>query len=319
MSDGKIEIREKDIYIKSIYSSKEFIYDFNEFKYIYEQDQQNICIDPKTKEKLSDIRSFIPKRHMVLPSDEKTKEFFNTHSIFYSYFYDKIHGKTIKRMLTFAITHRKDHVVELLLLCSNHDYKGDNFKLGYHLLHYIYKNDIHHNDVTHQKLLKIKPANVKLIDYYTEWNPPSVPLEFFYNNETFGYLIYGDIQNLITKYNASTIFRSFQYLAYLKEVLQISDEDLKDKGKDEVNIIINTKIINTYSNDINEQKRLISYVESIQYVNLEEIFKLQKDRVQKYLGGKSKKTKKQKNKKTRKAPRKYRKKRRKSYRRHYTE
>ena len=191
-------------------------------------------------------------------------------------------------------------------LCSNVDtreIKIDGKSQGNYMLDYIFRE---YKDY----VILIEPASRELIPYYTKYKIPSFPYRGKNIEETYNFLIYGNLSRLNEKC-FEKIFNSMRIIKKLEEKLKFhSIDDLYDRTNDieSLKMKLNTKLLYLIkikeipSANFNEIKHIIN---DINYYNIDEIiiasrgFESQSTSSMLTRGGKTK-TKKQKNKKTKK-------------------
>jgi len=178
-------------------------------------------------------------------------------------------------------------------------------------------------------IILIEPATEGLIDFYTNYRKPS----FSYNKngliETFGFLIYGNINTLNEKCFAK-IFRSIGAIQHLSQVLQFKNlSDLYDKTNDLTTLKekLITKLdflIKTKQLEPQYYEQLIDKILSLQYYDIDDILITSNDFMRGinkkisaslYAGGKNKsnKNKSKKNKSNKNKSKKNKSKKNKSY------
>jgi len=122
--------------------------------------------------------------------------------------------KTKTEIVAFAIT-STDHynITTLNWLCSSNNIdkkttKMDGKPLGIYLLDHVYDKCVKEKN----GILKIQPANEKLVSYYSNWKTPSLPSEDV-----------GIIESL-----PDTFFNTGVYLVYFDKELDLSNEQIND-------------------------------------------------------------------------------------------
>ena len=209
----------------------------------YKRSQNKLCIN--NSEQTQDLLEEISETYTYNTIGDIVKE------IIYLYQSNEI--------IAFALISIKNKIITLDLLCGNSDktitYKYK--KLGIYLLDYIYLNYITESD---NKFLKIEPATNQLINYYMKWKSPIIPPSLL--DETYNYLIYGDIANLDEN---DELFRSFRAINSLKKILNInSNETLLSKE------ILESKIDDSsIEEELKEQ--LKTKVESINFFSISDL------------------------------------------------
>lgn len=229
---------------------------WNKFKEKYNNSKDNLCIDNEGNEtqdlfkEIIDIYNLIPKNHKII----------------------YIHSQ--KKIFAFALIHIYESykIIDLVLLCGNRNKEilFNNKKLGIFLLDYIYDEYINN-----KYLLKIRPANDKLKNYYINWKYPTLNPEHekYGLKETNKYLIYGNI-NLINPENIEQILYSFREL---KNVFNILNIDIKEFEKnindvDKRQFLLNEiKKSNNYSDSQKEQ--IYQKIININYYTFDDFLK----------------------------------------------
>jgi hypothetical protein len=126
--------------------------------------------------------------------------------------------KTKKEIVAFAITSTDSHnITTLEWLCSSNNIdkkttKMDGKPLGIYLLDVAYDEYVNKNE---GGVLKIEPANEKLVDYYSKWKTPTLPS-----------LVEGKEVGII-KSKPDIIFDTGSYLVYFNKEIPLSDIQIK--------------------------------------------------------------------------------------------
>ena len=228
--------------------------EFNKFITIYNDGSNNLCVNPKTNERTQSLLDTIDSNYKF------AKKLTPNHVITYLYEDNK--------MLAFVVTYDKNNITDLDLVCGNRDktkkYEGKS--LGIYLLNFVYDKAVGNNN-----LLKIRPATDDLISYYTRWKTPDLPIEKFPINTTYGYLIYGDVENLITQDNIHTFLRTALFLPNFRQYIPSIDIDINTTPRDDVIRHIHAKIEDS-KHDKCGKKQLQNLLEDIEFVNIKDFY-----------------------------------------------
>lgn len=180
--------------------------------------------------------------------------------------YKIIYFHSKEKIVAFALINidETNKIIDLTLLCGNRnkEIKYNNVNLGIYLLDYIYNQ--YNND---KYILKIRPSNDELKDYYIKWKKPSLnPNSKRYGtNNTHGYLIYGNL-NLINKNNIEKILYDFSFLKNLLDILNISEYEFEEIEKNKRAFLIN-KIAESDLSD-SQKDQLLTKLDNVYYFTL---------------------------------------------------
>jgi hypothetical protein len=162
--------------------------------------------------------------------------------------------------------------VIIKFLCGNIDtreIKIDGKSQGNYMLDYIFRE---YKD----SVILIEPASRELIPYYTKYKKPSFPYKGKNIEETYNFLIYGNLSRLNEKC-FEKIFNSIRIIKNLEEKLNFhSINDLYDRTNDieTLKMKLNTKLVYLIrikeipSKKFNELNHLIN---SINYYNIDDL------------------------------------------------
>lgn len=171
--------------------------------------------------------------------------------------------------------------VKVKYLCANQSQtmyeeasSGGGRGQGRYLLDFIFRT---YKD----SVILIEPATPGLIPYYTKYNEPSFPYDGKWLNETFGFLVFGNLSHL--RENCfRTIFRSLNLINGLVRTLQFKSLNelyentnslttLKDKLITKLDFLVKTKQINAGS-----YEQILQQIINIKIYDIEDVLVLSK-------------------------------------------
>jgi hypothetical protein len=225
--------------------------DYKQFADTFDKSKQNLCINPTTNEIDQNLWDFLKKNY------KSAKKFNNDDEIIVLYQNELI--------IAFALVHIEGNIITLELLCGNADkkIKYDGKSLGSYLLDFLCNYYINNSSGI---ILKIEPAVPELIPYYIRWKKPALPLSKFPIEKTFGYLIYGDIEN-ITEDDGTEILKDLNFVRYLKDKLSIKETEIPRSNIKKFFLNkINNSIVGNY-----KKKEWSDYVNTISVFSLNDV------------------------------------------------
>ena len=248
--NDKIDVYDiRNIRIKIIsfdYMNKET---FNSLIKLLEKNENDMCIydNIKTQYIFHDISKYY-----------ETAKSFKDYKFIYLYSLDNL-----EEIKGYALINEKfNNVKELILLCSNKNYKNS----GKYLLDYIYNNYIYK-----KKLLIIRPATKELKKYYVKWKLPIFPIDLEDLSITFQYLIYGDINLLKDNENSKKLIFDLKIIDSLQNYIIITDEELNDLSINDFKKKIYNKI-KSLSLDESHKNHLIDNLNNVRIRTINELF-----------------------------------------------
>jgi hypothetical protein len=155
---------------------------FYHFMDNYERDLDTLCVNPKTGERTQNIFQVIPDEYEFAKIVSKKCKII--------YLYKPTDDPSKYEIVAFAVVSTKPDtsIITLEILCSTKDktlrIKGK--PLGIFLLDDVYSEYV----IERGKILKIEPATKDLVPYYTKWKSPSLPIDWYNQSKTSGYLVY---------------------------------------------------------------------------------------------------------------------------------
>lgn len=240
---------------------------FDRFMYNYKLVFDKLCVNPKTGQRTQNIFQLIPEKY------NDAKKISSSYKIIY--LYKSNDNQDNYEIVAFAIISNPDRFTTILeMLCSSIVYykktiliNGKRKRLGISLLDDIYSEYV----VKQKSILKIEPARPELLTYYTDWKPPSLPIEWFNQGKTYGYLIYSnDIKDAADPQLQGLIHDVMLFNSLCSQLDIIPSEVLRFSNKEERREFLTSKI-----NEINDWRRdqLINWLKGIDYFSVDEIRK----------------------------------------------
>jgi hypothetical protein len=238
---------------------------------IFQRFLNNLRVNPKTKERTQNIFQLIPEKY------DCARKICSSYNYKIRYLYKNNYNKKDNynkdyyEIVAFAITSTNpDSSTTILeMICSSKDksIRRNGIRLGIYLLDDIYSDYV----VNQGNILKIQPATPELVPYYTEWKEPSLPIDWYYQGKTYGYLIYSlDIKQATDEQLAGLIsdFKEFDLIRRElhitpSEILTLSIKNKEDRKK---SLTLKIKKSNHSSKD-----QLLNRLSSIDYFSVDEI------------------------------------------------
>ena len=224
----------------------------------YKTSFDKLCVNPKTEKRSQNIFQLIPETYNA------AKKISFMYKIIYLY-EPKSNGYEI---VAFAIISTPDRFTTILeMLCSYTDksIRRNGKSLGISLLDDIYSEYV----VKQKNVLKIEPATSQLISYYTNWKTPSLPIEWYIQGKTDGYLIYSMDIKSATEEQLAVLVNDVKLFNNLCTQLNIiPNEVLSIQKKEDRKKWLTSKI-----NEINDSRKdqLLGWLSTIDYFTVDEI------------------------------------------------
>jgi hypothetical protein len=153
------------------------------------------------------------------------------------------------------------------MLCSSIDktIRRNEKPLGVSLLDDIYSDYV----VNQKNILKIQPATPELLPYYIKWKTPSLPIDWYNQGKTYGYLIYStDIKRAADPQLQGLISDVILFNGLCRE-LDITPSEVLSIPKKEDRIELLTSKINETNDWRTDQ--LLNRLSGIDYFSVHEI------------------------------------------------
>jgi len=218
--------------------------EYNDFILQYEKNNKDLYFNiTKNETNPQNIFNFIPEGY--------NRWINNNYKIYYIINNTKIIAFCI---IEDDIEHK---IIDVILLCSSTEKKFINgISLGKYLLNTIYNNVVENN-----YLMRINPYTPELIPYYIEWKNPI----FNELNETFMYLIYGDLNSASNK-TFNKIFYSLFRKNKLKKYLNISTNINNINNPEELKKIFREKLAIIKPENSGFKQQMSRMINEIKYV-----------------------------------------------------
>jgi hypothetical protein len=233
---------------------------FDGFMNNYKLGFDKLCVNPKTGERSQNIFQLIPEKYNA------AKIISSSYKIMYLY---QSNDKPDKyEIVAFAIISNPDSSTTILeMLCSSVDktIRRNGKPLGISLLDDIYSDYV----VKQRNILKIQPATPELVPYYINWKPPSLPIEWYNEGKTYGYLIYSTDIKLATDAQLQGLIRDVILFNGLCRELNITPSEVLSIPKKEDRIELLTSKINETNDWRTDQ--LLNRLSGIDYFSVDEI------------------------------------------------
>jgi len=234
---------------------------FDLFMNNYKRVLNNLCVNPKTNERTQNIFQIIPEKYnyaRIISSSYKI-----------IYLYKANDNQDDYEIVAFAIisTIPDSFTTILEMICSSKDksIRRDGIPLGISLLDDIYSDYV----VNQGNILKIQPATPELVPYYTKWKIPSLPIDWYNQGKTYGYLIYSlDIKRATDEQLTGLISDVVLFNSLCREINITPSEILSIPKKEDRKKLLTSKIkkIDDWRTD-----QLLNRLSSIDYFSVDEI------------------------------------------------
>lgn len=234
---------------------------FDIFMNNYNRVLDKLCVNPKTGKRTQNIFQLIP---------EKYNDAIKISSICkIIYLYKSNDNQGNYDIVAFAIISNPDRFTTIIeMLCSSIDktIRRNGKPLGISLLDDIYSDYV----VKQQNILKIEPATPELLHYYIKWKTPSLPIEWFNQGKTYGYLIYSnDIKDAADPQLQGLISDVILFNSLCSKLHIIPSEVLRIPKKEDRKEYLASKI--NEINDDSHRYQLLDWLSSIDYFSVHEI------------------------------------------------
>jgi len=233
---------------------------FDGFMNNYKLSLDKLCVNPKTGERSQNIFQLIPEKYNA------AKIISSSYKIIYLY---QSNDKSDQyEIVAFAIISNPDSSTTILeMLCSSIDktIRRNGNPLGISLLDDIYSDYV----VKQRNILKIQPATPELVPYYINWKTPNLPIEWYNQGKTYGYLIYStDIKSATDEQLTGLILDVILFNGLCRELNIMPSEVLSIPKKQDRIQLLTSKIkkINDWRTD-----QLLNRLSSIDYFSVDEM------------------------------------------------
>ena len=199
--------RERSVVLRTIDIDKDRENDYKELKEFFGNFKiyyfsGKLCVDPSEPD--SEPASFIPT------TLSQYKDYTKIHYLF---------DENNEEIVAFALIDQDDpddKITELSYLCSSVNIdktisKMEGKPFGIYLLDLAYQKYVEEN----RGILKIEPANEKLVDYYSKWKKPSLPS------------VVQDKEVGIIESKPDIIFDAGNYMVYFNKDIKLSDRQIQ--------------------------------------------------------------------------------------------
>ena len=233
---------------------------FERFMYNYRFSFNNLCVNPKTGKQTQSIFEFISEKYNIAKIANSSDKII--------YLYKSNDNQDNYEIVAFAIISNPDRFTTIIeLLCSSIDktIRRNGKPLGISLLDDIYSDYV----VKQQNILLIQPATPELVPYYIKWKTPSLPIDWYNQKKTNGYLIYStDIKRASDQQLEKLIRDVIVFNNLCRELHIIPSEVLSIPKKEDRKNLLTSKI-----NEINDSRRdqLLDRLSYIDYFSVDEI------------------------------------------------
>jgi hypothetical protein len=233
---------------------------FDGFMNNYKLGFEKLCVNPKTGERTQNIFQLIPENYNA------AKIISSSYKIIY--LYKSNDNQDNYEIVAFAIISNPDRFTTILeMLCSSIDktIRRNGKPLGISLLDDIYSDYV----VKQRNILKIQPATPELVPYYINWKTPTLPIEWYNQGKTYGYLIYStDIKRAADPQLQGLISDVILFNGLSRELDITPSEVLSIPKKEDRKNLLTSKI-----NEINDRRRdqLLNWLSGIDYFSVDEI------------------------------------------------
>jgi len=245
-------------------STREEIVDFY---HLYVEGFDDLCM--WKGQKIINLGDFIQPTREIETFTEDVK--YTTKGIGFIIYYT--HNDDVITSIAFVdVDNMANCFVKITYLCGNQSTKDEKINgktQGINMLDFIFTS---YKDY----IILIEPATPGLISYYTKYKKPCFPYDKAGLQETFNYLVYGNLRKL-PEICFTNIFRSMKYIDSLVKLLKFSSiNDLYSKTHN-INSLerkIFTKLdflVKTKEVDPHYYEQIIDKITGIQYYDIQDI------------------------------------------------
>ena len=242
--------------------SNSTIEEIMDFYNLYVEGFDDLCM--WRGEKIINLAEFIEPTSQIEKFIDDVK--FTTTGIGFIIYYT--HNDDVITSIAFVdVDNLSNCFVNIKYLCGNKSTKDDKLNgksQGKHMLDFIFAE---YKDY----LILIEPATPGLISYYTKYKKPCFPYNQSGLQETFNYLVYGNV-NVLRENCFTIIFRSIKFIDSLVNILKFNSVDDLYSNTHDIDSL-KTKLLDKLK-DVNQEyhkEQIKNKINSIQYYAIDDI------------------------------------------------